>query len=252
MVRQLNLGFWKVVRPRTSTTAGLSWLVHVVLIALAVVGSDRSARVARETYQMLVAYMPPPNPEMRSRSAEESRETLRYVELVPVGEVAGFGASQIGADRAPQQSDSRDAGNTGKDTTTATDQAASEGTDSIYTVIDVDTAATRLAESAAPQYPRELLEKRLEGQAIVQFVVDTNGRADTTSFKVMLASHVAFAASVREALPEMRFTTARIGTVKVRQLVELPFNFKLVLPAIDSTTTVRRPRARPSGQLPER
>jgi TonB family protein len=195
---------------------------------------------------MLVSYMPPPNPELRMRGADETRETLRYVELAPEGFGAGFGTAQVRADRPPVQSQGQEAGNLGQDSTTAPATPGSEGTDSVYTIIDVDTAATRLAESAAPQYPAELLEKRLEGQAIVQFIVDTNGRADTASFRVMLASHTAFAQSVREALPEMRFTTARIGPTKVRQLVELPFNFKVILPATDSgTTVVRRTGARP-------
>jgi TonB family protein len=148
-------------------------------------------------------------------------------------------------DRPPIQSQGPDAGNVGRDSATTPAADAIEGTDSVYTIIDVDTAATRLAESAAPQYPRSLLEKRLEGQAIVQFIVDTNGRADTGSFRVMLASHDEFAQSVRAALPDMRFTTARIGSLKVRQLVELPFNFRVVTPPTDTATTARRPPVSP-------
>jgi hypothetical protein len=36
--------------------------------------------------------------------------------------------------------------------------------------------------------------------------------------------------AVREALPYMRFSAAKIGTMKVRQLVEQPFTFKIATP----------------------
>ncbi len=240
MIRHFSFAFWKSIRPRTPTTAGWCTAAHLLLIALAVAASHKSARLARETYEMRVAYLPPPDPEARSRRADATRETIRYVELAPAGEGGGFGVAQARADRAPVPPSGPEPGDTGKDSTTAPAEEASEGTDSVFTIVEVDSAAARIPESAAPQYPQVLLEKRLEGQAIVQFVVDTNGRADTASFKVMLASHDAFAQSVRAALPEMRFTTARIGRLKVRQLVELPFNFRLILPDTAPAPVARR------------
>ena len=99
--------------------------------------------------------------------------------------------------------------------------------DSVATELDVDSAATRVAESAAPVYPPSLLERRIEGVVYVRYVVDTTGLADTASFQVMSTTHPAFAEAVRSALPNMRFTPAVMGSKRVRQLVEQPFAFRI-------------------------
>jgi hypothetical protein len=59
-------------------------------------------------------------------------------------------------------------------------------------------------------------------------VVDTSGRVDVSTFKVVRATHDLFATSVRNALPRMRFIPAAVGEVKVRQLVQQPFSFAIV------------------------
>lgn len=41
-------------------------------------------------------------------------------------------------------------------------------------------------------------------------------------------SHLGFAHAVAKALPEMRFTPAKIGTRNVRQLVQQPFEFSIL------------------------
>ena len=51
--------------------------------------------------------------------------------------------------------------------------------------------------------------------------------ADVTSFTVLKATHPEFVAAVRDALPYMRFSPAKIGPLKVRQLVEQSFSFKI-------------------------
>ena len=96
-----------------------------------------------------------------------------------------------------------------------------------FTLIDVDTAVARDPESAAPAYPAQLQLQGIEGAAIVRFVVDTTGRADPESFQVIETNHRLFASAVRDALPGMKFLPARIGSLKVRQLVEQPFVFRI-------------------------
>ncbi|MGH7619343.1 MAG: energy transducer TonB [Gemmatimonadaceae bacterium] len=81
--------------------------------------------------------------------------------------------------------------------------------------------------SAAPAYPLDLLEKHVEGMALVRYVVDTTGFADTHSFTVIRATDSGFVRAVRDALPYMRFSPAKIGAKKVRQMVEQPFTFKI-------------------------
>lgn len=99
-----------------------------------------------------------------------------------------------------------------------------------FTILDLDSAAVRDPESAAPLYPPLLQARGVEGMAIVRFVVDSTGRADLASFQLIQASHPLFAAAVRDALPRMKFRAAVIGSKKVRQLVEQPFIFRLLRP----------------------
>jgi TonB family protein len=98
------------------------------------------------------------------------------------------------------------------------------------TVLEVDSAVVREPTSAAPEYPAHLLNSGLEGHAAVRYVVDTLGFVDTLSYRVVRATHVDFAVAVRRALPRMRFRPALRSGVKVRQLVEQTFRFKITAP----------------------
>jgi TonB family protein len=98
------------------------------------------------------------------------------------------------------------------------------------TVLEVDSAVVREPTSAAPEYPAHLLSSGLQGHAEVRYVVDTLGFVDTLSFRVVRATHIDFAVAVRRALPRMRFRPALRSGIKVRQLVEQTFRFKITAP----------------------
>ncbi len=98
----------------------------------------------------------------------------------------------------------------------------------IYTIEDVDSAATRDPTSDGPRYPDALRAKGVQGDVLVEFTVDTAGRADLATFSVVETSHPLFADAVRDALPLMRFTPAVAHGRHVRQLVRLPMKFKLL------------------------
>jgi TonB family protein len=72
-----------------------------------------------------------------------------------------------------------------------------------------------------------MLRQGQEGAVYVQYVVDTSGFADATSLRIVRSTHPDFSASVRDALPYMRFRPAKIGSVTVRQLVEQEFRFRI-------------------------
>lgn len=65
---------------------------------------------------------------------------------------------------------------------------------------------------------------------LAQFVVDTMGSPDPGTFKVLRTSDSSFTSAVRAELPMMRFTPAQLGGRKVKQLVQMPFNFQLPAP----------------------
>ena len=68
----------------------------------------------------------------------------------------------------------------------------------------------RLIGSApAPKYPDVLRDRRVEGEVMVQFLVDENGRADVSSMKVVRSPHEMLTGAVRSALSQFRFEPAR-------------------------------------------
>ncbi|MCX5767352.1 MAG: energy transducer TonB [Gemmatimonadetes bacterium] len=81
--------------------------------------------------------------------------------------------------------------------------------------------------SAQPRYPDILKSAGVEGEVLAQFVVDTLGRAEVNTYKVLKTSHELFASAVRNALPNMKFLPAEVGGRKVKQLVQQPFVFAI-------------------------
>jgi periplasmic protein TonB len=78
-----------------------------------------------------------------------------------------------------------------------------------------------------PRYPGMLAIAGIEGTVVMQFVVDTLGRVERESVRVVRADQRMFVESVREALTRMRFVPAEAAGRKVRQLVEQSFAFAL-------------------------
>jgi protein TonB len=93
---------------------------------------------------------------------------------------------------------------------------------------EVERPVRQAPNSAAPAYPDILRQAGVEGEALVSFVVDTSGRVEVGSFKVIRSSHELFAAAVKNALPRMRFIPAEVGSDKVRQLVQQPYSFAIL------------------------
>jgi hypothetical protein len=196
---------------------------HAVIIALWIVGTLPPPNMPQDGTINRPVYMPPPD---RVPGQQATVERISYVTL-QAG--TGLGGSTHGfGDAAPAITDDR-VGTPLPDTVT---QAFSPGPDSVYTVLDVDTAVVRMSSSAAPAYPLSMLKERLGGVVSARYVVDTTGFADTSSFLVLSATNQDFVTSVREALPYMRFRPAKIGDLAVRQLVEQQFTFRI---AVDTT-----------------
>jgi protein TonB len=89
----------------------------------------------------------------------------------------------------------------------------------------VEKAVVAVPGSPQPRYPETLRQARVEGEVEVEFVVDTLGRVERGSLRILRSDHELFAAAVRAALPGMRFLPAEAGGRRVRQLVRQPFSF---------------------------
>jgi protein TonB len=97
----------------------------------------------------------------------------------------------------------------------------------VMTADQVDRAAFLRPGTGRPLFPEALRSAALEGEVRVQFVIDTSGRADMATLKILNSSHALFHESVRRALVNARFSPAEFGGRKVRQIVQMPFVFSL-------------------------
>ena len=104
-----------------------------------------------------------------------------------------------------------------------------------------------LAKNVNFVYPRNAKLAGLSGSALVQFVVDTTGRAKTESIVCMQATYKDFADAAMSLVKMMEFNPATLEGHKVEQLVEYPIDFKLnaVLPVKPFEVPTRRPGRRP-------
>lgn len=109
------------------------------------------------------------------------------------------------------------------------DGQPSAGTVAEQTYFDfqVERQVTTVPGQPGPQYPDALKAAHVEGEVLAQFVVDATGRADLSTFKVIKSTHELFTAAVRESVARTTFTPAEVGGRKVRQLVQMPFQFNL-------------------------
>jgi len=96
-------------------------------------------------------------------------------------------------------------------------------------------------------YPRAAKLANQSGSALVQFIVDTTGKAKPESIVCMQATYKDFALAAIDAVKMMEFTPATLEGHKIEQLVQYPIDFKLnaVLPVKPFEVPTRRPTRRP-------
>jgi protein TonB len=91
----------------------------------------------------------------------------------------------------------------------------------------VEKPVRALPGQQGPRYPERLRNAAIEGEVLAQFVVDTLGHVDMSTFKVLKSTDPEFASAVRFAVPRIIFVPAELDRHKVRQLVQMPFIFCL-------------------------
>ena len=77
----------------------------------------------------------------------------------------------------------------------------------------------------APRYPDIAEKAGISSAVMVEFVVDTTGRADMSTVRLVFAEYEEFVAEVRRVLPRHRYEPARIAGCPMRQLVQQPVVF---------------------------
>ena len=91
---------------------------------------------------------------------------------------------------------------------------------------EVDRAPNVIGAAPTPRYPDALRGAGITGRVVVQFVVDTLGRAEP-GIEVIGPARAEFVDAVRAVLPRYRFTAGEAAGRKVRTRVQVPFDFTL-------------------------
>lgn len=227
---------------RRAAGTATSVAVHVALITLAVIATNPPEGLVNSLYTLAnkVVYVAPPP---RVPNTAGSREQLKYIESAPLGDGAGFLRAPL-PDNEPVKRDlvfTPKAGDLGTEQVEAPEARRFASYDTVFTIAQVDSAVTVDPTSAAPVYPPALQKLGVEGSVMVRYVVDSLGHADLSTLQIIRSSRIEFAIAVREALPNMRFTPARMGTKAVPQLVEQPFNFRIQKVDTTAVDPVKKP-----------
>ena len=213
-------------------SAALSTVVHATLIGASLFATANARIDDVEIEEHSIArFLAPPN---REGGQPPRPEMVKYVALsIPEAATSGSMIQPVDSIRDEQPL-------SGLDDRNAPLVEELAGTDSVFSVVQVDSAASRYEWSAAPSYPPKMLEEKLDGFVAAQWIVDEEGYADTTSLVIVAATHPDFAKSVRDALPFMRFRPAKIGATTVRQLVQQDFTFRITTTAALDTSQVTK------------
>ena len=101
-------------------------------------------------------------------------------------------------------------------------------TDQPYFEFQVEKVAAAVPGSLNAAYPEMLRANGGgEGKVTAQFVVDTTGRADMSTWKVLESTNDLFSQAAKDGVRKGKFYAAEIGGHRVKQLVQLPFTFNL-------------------------
>lgn len=218
----------------------MSVVVHCGLIFLAVLATNPPPGLVSLWELANRVYYLAPTP--RAVTAEESTQRLQYVDGGPVGLGSGFERALTG--EPTRKLTFTTPGDLGTDLAGSSESRRSRGTDSVFTLVEVDSAVSTDPMSAAPTYPEAMRQLGIEGLVEVSYIVDSTGLADSSSLVIVRASREEFALAVRQALPYMHFIAAKIGPKRVSQLVIQSFNFKIERQKSD-TVAAPTPRKKP-------
>jgi periplasmic protein TonB len=200
--------------------------VHAVLIAGAITLSLEEATKRIDIPAPPLIYVVPPQPPLepvqpqRATAAVETgiqAPTRIPIELPPIPQVGPLLEQQLQVGGEPVVV----SGGIGIGVTPDTVDGR------IHTPQTVERAVLPYRGNGQPAYPATLRSAAIEGEVLVQFVVDTSGRVASGSIEILRTTHLLFAESARRWLTGTRYRPAQIGARPVRQLVQQQIGFAL-------------------------
>lgn len=219
----------KPVRNRGGAVASV--VGHGVLIALAVIATRGQLDARRPVEPEILLPILHPGPRLPAetspaRSPTTSTPALPGAPKVIFPDIILPGLPPIdltGASAPDIEWRSHRAGHSSGETT----RISGGPGDGIPFAAGVDKPAIALPRNPAPRYPDLLRRANVTGEVVVQVVIDTTGRADMATVRVLSSSNAAFTGAVLSVLPRARYVAAETGGRKTRMWVVQSFVFEI-------------------------
>lgn len=215
--------------------AAFSLMAHTGLLALAVVVTAHAARVPEHTKLEEIAFTRVEEPKPPEPPKEPPPNAVAVAQLPPKGFQVLTAPVEI-PDRIPEvdltRSVTDEADFSGRGVEGGVARGVVGGTapvptaDNAYFDFQVEKPVMPRDGNPPPQYPSILEQSRVTGHVLVQFIVDTTGRVDPSTIKVLQSSDALFSTAVLAILPRWRFYAAEAAGHRVRQIVQQPVNFR--------------------------
>ena len=214
--------------PWTGAFSGgaVSFIVHSALIAGAVYATLQAGKEEQVERPIIAVEMPrqETSPPPKTAAPSPVSLTLRFNTLaiptsiptdIPapshvVFDPTSFAGLGVGSAR-PWRSD------------TTTTRAAARP-DAVYAAEVLEERPVRIG-GPAPLYPDLLRRAKIEGQVMIECVVDTAGRTEPGSVTIVHSTHQLFEQPARDAAAAWLFQPGRIDGRAVRVRVRIPVNF---------------------------
>jgi TonB family protein len=100
----------------------------------------------------------------------------------------------------------------------------------VFTAEQVDTPAVYEEGTATALYPEVLTQSHIHGRVVVDLVVDAEGDVEPGTISVVTTTNAAFSVPAMVAASRAHFVPATASGKRVRQLVQLPFDFDPTAP----------------------
>ena len=218
--------------PRVGSSV-VSTVAHVVLIsgAIALTATSRikQIEVVDSRVHFLAPAVVPSTPLLRNASqranASIARSAVSDAPPLIVAPQINVGIPDIDLSRAPTNSTDFSAGSRVASGNFGLGLGAPLDGGNVLSREQVERAVVLAPGTPMPAFPEQLRSAGLSGAVTLEFVVDTLGRIESESVRVLQSDHEQFTLSVRAVLLRLRFIPAEAQGRKVRQLVRLPFRF---------------------------
>ena len=221
----------KAGKQRRTAGAALSVVVHVAIIAAAAVGTVQGTTTPLEKPKAVIVHIAPPPPH-EVRRTQPTTSTNAAPPVSPDIVIRHFDAPRFVLKEIPPI----DMTNSLAGDSIVIGGKESHGSSELGNMYPGDTQTEsrdwdvrellmHVVTQGKPRYPESLRNAGVDGRVLVEFSVDTTGRIDMASVKILDSTHELFTRAVRDALGNFRFRPAEVGGHHVAALAQMPFEF---------------------------